>query len=70
VKSNKRGIKIVKDGFREARKEITEETKELMKEWSKKDLEDFTEYLYKNRQKDRRGKNDRSNNFKIGNANI
>ena len=70
MKSNKRGIKIVKDGFREARKGLTEETRKLIKEWSKKDLEDFTEYLYKNRQKDRRGKNDRSNNFKIGNANI
>jgi len=46
----------VKDGFREARKGITEETKKLMEEWSKKDFEDFTEYLYKNRQKDRRGK--------------
>lgn len=46
----------MKDGFREARKELTEETKKLMKEWSKKDLEDFTEYLYKNRQKDRREK--------------
>jgi len=46
----------VKDGFREARKGINKETKKLMKKWSKKDLEDFTEYLYKNRQKDRREK--------------
>ncbi len=50
----------MKDGFRVARKGLTEGTRKLMEEWSKKDFEDFTEYLYKNRQKDRRRKNEKS----------
>jgi len=39
--------------FKRVREELTEDTRRLINQWPKKDLKDFTEYLFKNRQKDR-----------------
>ena len=46
---------LIKNDFKGAREKLTENTKELINQWTKKDLEDFTEYLFKNRQKDKKG---------------
>lgn len=46
--------------FAKARKNITEEIQEMMSTWTEKKHENFTEYLFKNRQKDQREKENKN----------
>ena len=57
--------------FAKARKNITEEIEKMMSTWTKKEHEDFTRYLFKNRIKDRRENTSKINkSYKGVNKNI